>query len=320
MSPPGQPLDVVAVGLNVVDVLLRKPEAVKAGDKHFVDDLVIQGGAPVGSASAAVARFGYRAAHAVRLGDNTLSAICLDQFHQSGLSTDLVVRDRSSSPAVAFVEIDPRTGERTVFIQMENYGYLQPDDIPVEAIKAARVLLVDSYDLDATERALKAAAGTDCRTVLDLESGDPDRLRGILALGTDAILPLASARILTAEVDPERATQALAGLTQGQAVVTDGANGSWAWKRDNSSIHHQGIFPVTSVDSTGCGDAYHAGYIIGLLEGWDLPLRMEFGALLASVVARKVGGRSALPFRREATSLIRPEVSTELTSNLQALS
>jgi sugar/nucleoside kinase (ribokinase family) len=74
---------------------------------------------------------------------------------------------------------------------------------------------------------------------------------------------------------------------------------------------------VHPVDTTGCGDAYHAGYIVGLLEGWPLDLRMEFGSLLASRVAGRVGGRTALPWRKDAPSLIRDDLSPSLKDKLQ---
>ena len=180
-------------------------------------------------------------------------------------------------------------------------------------------MLVDSYDLDATERALRAALDTSCRTIVDFESGDRERLCALLALASDPILPLACARSLTRQEGVTEVLRALAELTPGQALVTDGLNGSWAWNRETQTVEHQAAFRVDSLDSTGCGDAFHAGYIVGVLEGWDLRLRMEFGALLASRVATRVGGRTALPRQREIVGLIRSDVSAELRSLIHNL-
>lgn len=308
------PYDLIALGLNAVDVLVRLPEEVRHDDKQFVEDLVIQGGAPVGSGCCGVARFGFRVGMVARLGQNTLSAICLEEFRASGVETGLIVRDESSKPAIALVQIDHRTAARTVFIQMDNYGYLKPEDIPRAEIAQARALLVDSYDLDATESALEAAAGTACRRILDFESGDPARLKRLLGMGTDPILPLAAARSLTGMREPGDVLRALGDLCPGQVVTTDGVHGSWALDRASGEIHHQPAFVVKPVDTTGCGDAFHAGYIVGLLEGWPLALRMEFGSLLASHVAGRVGGRTALPARKDA--LLRDDISIQLHQKL----
>lgn len=311
--------DLVALGLNAVDVLIRLPAQIRRDDKQLVNDLLIQGGAPTASGACGVARLGYDVAYVARVGSNTLSAACIEEFRKSGVSVDLFIYDDHSRPALALVEIDPVTAGRTVFIQMDNYGYLRPGDIPLETICSSRALLVDSYDLDATEAALQAAVGTGCRSILDFESGDHDRMRRLLSIATDPILPIGCARKLTDRESPEDVILGLAALTPGQPIVTDGISGSWALNRARGEILHQHAFRVPSLDSTGCGDAFHAGYIVGLLEGWELPIRMEFAALLASRVSTQIGGRTALPRRNEILSLLRSDVSRELRSLIKDL-
>lgn len=315
------PHDLVALGLNAVDVLIQLPEKVLRDDKQMTESLLIQGGAPTASGASGVARLGYDVAYVARLGSNTLSAIAAEEFRKNNVSTRLFVRDEDSRPALALVEIDPVTAGRTVFIQMDHYGFLRPEDIPVEAIRSSRALLVDSYDLGATEAALRAASGTACRTILDFESGDRARMLRLIGLGTDPILPLACARHLTAlpEAAPEAVLRRLAELAPGQVVITDGLNGSWAWDRDRRTVVHQAAFRVRSVDTTGCGDAFHAGYIVGVLEDWPLVERMEFGSLLAARVATRIGGRSALPSRSQLGELVLEGVSPALRRHLAGL-
>lgn len=316
--PPSISPSVVAVGLNAVDVLVRLPEKVVHDSKHMVQDLLIQGGAPMGTGSAAVAMMGYPTAFVGRVGRNTISEISLDQFRQYGVSVDLFVRDENSRPALALVEIDPATAARTVFVNLDQYGFLKQEDIPVETIRQAKVLMVDSYDLNASEWALEAASGSGCRTMIDFESGDRDRMRRLLSLGTDIILPLECGKLLSGEASPERVLEALSQLTSGQLIITDGANGSWAL--NHGAIQHQPALKIAEkIDTTGCGDAYHAGYVIGLLEGWPLEWRMEFGTWLASRVILKVGGRTALPTRKELQTLPLDKLSAPLQDALKKL-
>jgi hypothetical protein len=103
--------------------------------------------------------------------------------------------------------------------------------------------------------------------------------------------------------------------TKGQLIVTDGKNGSWALT-DEGVIHQDIVKEKQAVDSTGCGDAFHAGYGIGILEGWDLKTRMECGAWLASIVITKLGGRTALPFKKDIPKLVGKNISKNLREKL----
>jgi sugar/nucleoside kinase (ribokinase family) len=123
-------------------------------------------------------------------------------------------------------------------------------------------------------------------------------------LGTHAILPLAAAARLTGESLPEAALRSLASWTNAQLVVTDGLRGAWALTP--GGVLHQPAFPVQTIDTTGCGDAFHGAYASALLDGWPLPLRLEFAAFIASRVALRMGGRTDLP---TAASLLTDDVS-----------
>ena len=54
-------------------------------------------------------------------------------------------------------------------------------------------------------------------------------------------------------------------------------------------------FKVEAVDTTGAGDVFHAGYIFGLLQGWDLERVLRFASALAALKCRRIGGRTGVP-------------------------
>lgn len=295
MSETSENLEVVVLGLNVVDVLVRLPATVRPGEKHEVRDLTLQGGAPAGNAACGLASLGWRVGFVARLGDNTLSEVARAELARCGVWPDLLIHDPAATPAVAVVEINP-AGERTVFYSLSGYRSVTAGDVPVETIRRAKLLLVDGYETEAALTALRAAAGSACASVVDVEAGDPATLREIVALAGHAILPLVAARLLTGHAEPEPALRALCEGTRGQVAVTDGARGSWALD-DAGRLLHQPAFPVEVVDTTGCGDAFHAAYASALLDGLDLRLRLEFAAWFASRVALSLGGRANLPTR-----------------------
>ena len=111
----------------------------------------------------------------------------------------------------------------------------------------------------------------------------------------DAILPLEAAQALTGKETIEECTLALDKLTDAQVVITDGANGSYSV--DNGELIHQTAYKVNVVDTTGCGDAFHAAYASALLQGMNSKQRMNYASFFAAQVAQHFGGRTFLPSR-----------------------
>lgn len=309
--------DVVVLGMNVVDVLTEVPGVVTPDAKHEVEKILVQGGGPASTASCQIASLGWRTAFVGRHGRNTISAISEAEFARCGVLTDLFLRDDlNAQPAVAIVEVHRARQQRTVFFSTSGCPKLRPEEIPAEAIRRSRAILVDGYEIAASRAAVLTAKEAGIRSVLDIEAGPPDALFELLALGTDAILPLAAARELTGADSPADALYGLARRTDAQLLVTDGTKGSWALDAESGVIHHQPAFPVKVIDTTGCGDCYHAAYLSALLCDWPLALRMEFASWVAGYVAEALGGRTHLPtkaaLRRRDQSMLSPALRERL--------
>ena len=303
------PAEVIAAGINVVDILARPPEGLVPGGKSRADDLEIQGGGPAATACCVTAAFGQRTAFIARLGEDAISMLSRAQFREAGVSEEFLIHSPQERPGVSVVQIDRITGERTICYSLRDYGWLRENDIPREAIAKAKLAFVDGYDSQAALWILHATQGTGCRSIVDLEHGDQGFLLECIALASEVILPVHTARAATGKERVEEILEDMSGLGAGQMIVTDGAQGSWAMTPEG--ILHQPAFTVDVVDTNGCGDAYHGGYGVGLLEGWPLALRMEFGAWVASRVAMKLGGRGGIPGPAEAL-LARPLFSPAL--------
>lgn len=302
--------DVIGVGVNVVDILVQLPSHVEIGGKQKVEHLTIQGGGPAGTGSCVCAALGWRTAFVAQFGENMLSQVARLEFETRGILPDLFLNNPQARPCAANVHIDPHTAERTIFYTREGYQYLKPADLPVEVMKTARVVLIDGYESEAARTALEAVQGTPCRSVLDVEQGSVDELLRLIALATDVILPMATARMVTGKHSPEDVLRTLSRETNGQLVVTEGVLGSWALTPEG--VIHQPAFQVKAVDTNGCGDVFHGAYTAGMLVEMPLAIRLEFSAWLASRTACFVGGRTGIPRQKDLASLDQSRLSSAL--------
>ena len=81
-------------------------------------------------------------------------------------------------------------------------------------------------------------------------------------------------------------------------IVTVGRDGAYAFEREEEPLHQPG-FGVHAIDSLGAGDAFTAGFAVGLVEGRSLPECLKRGAGCGAVTTQKVGVFDALPTRDE---------------------
>ena len=53
-------------------------------------------------------------------------------------------------------------------------------------------------------------------------------------------------------------------------------------------------FKVKVIDTTGCGDAYCAGFIAGLSRGWDIEQSMRLATASSGLVATGLGSDAGI--------------------------
>ena len=75
-------------------------------------------------------------------------------------------------------------------------------------------------------------------------------------------------------------------------AATLGEDGVLAW--DGRQFYYACAYRVPVVDTTGAGDTFHAGFIYGLLQGWPLERRLDFGCAAAALNCMGVGARGGI--------------------------
>jgi sugar/nucleoside kinase (ribokinase family) len=98
---------------------------------------------------------------------------------------------------------------------------------------------------------------------------------------------------LVGEGKPLDACHKLAELGPRVVGVTLGPRGYVALAEGR--IIERPAYPVNPVDTTGCGDVFHAGFTYGLVKGWEVDKCLDFAAWAAAMVSLKLGGRTSIP-------------------------
>ena len=78
------------------------------------------------------------------------------------------------------------------------------------------------------------------------------------------------------------------------AGITDGANGAWFATENGDDVFHQAAFPVSVVDTTGCGDVFHGAFLFAHSRGWSIRDCARFASAAAALNATALGGRGKI--------------------------
>ena len=310
-------LDVVTVGHAIVDVLAHCDDALVAahglakGTMTLVDlersaavyqsmpaGIEVSGGSAANTA-AGVASLGGRAAFVGKVRDDELGEIFTHDLRSTGVVYSTPPGTSGPPTARCLILVTP-DAERTMNTYLGVAGELTAGDIDAALVASARITYVEGYlvGLPSAEGALEAAVDAAHRAGrrVALTLSDPSWV----ALQRDAFTALlprvdillgneSEALEITGEATLDAALAALA-KTAGVVAVTRGAQGAVASEgTDTVSVEAE---PVAHLDdTTGAGDLFAAGFLLGLARERPLGDCLRLGALAAAEVISHTGAR-----------------------------
>ncbi len=255
-------------------------------------EMVIQGGGPVATALVALARWSISCTFTGVIGDDQFGSIIKETLEDENVDTGGLLVRQGSDSQFAFILAEPGVGRRTIFWRRPTGSPPSPEEIDYSSIRKAEVFHTDGLFTEVSLAAASAAKEAGVQIVVDAGS-----LRGgMLDLARLSDYFLASetfADELVGQGKPLQACYQLAELGPHVVGVTLGPKGYVAL--DGGRIIERPAYQVEPVDTTGCGDVFHAGFIYGLLKRWKVEKSLDFAAWTAAQVSLKLGGRAGIP-------------------------
>jgi len=302
---PGEnEFDAVGFGVNAVDHLVVVPEYPAFDTKVRLTEYEKSAGGQTASTMVALQRLGFKTAYAGRFGSDEAGQFGLRSMTSTGVNLDYAETVSGAANQVAFIFIEAQSGERTIVWDRDARLSYSAAEAPTRLAKRCRILHIDAHDPPACAAMARAARETGAIVTADIDNiyaGLPELLPLIDVLITCAELP----HRLTGIAD-ERAALAEMRHRYGSAIVgaTLGTRGAMIYCE--GQFIESPAFPVPGGcrDTTGAGDAFHAGLIYGMLQGEDLNSCLKAGNAVAALKCRALGARAALPTRDELTDFM----------------
>jgi sulfofructose kinase len=294
--------DVVGVGLNATDTVLLAPHFPEyAGKAPFIEEIMSPGG-QVASAMVTCQRLGLRAKYIGAVGDDQRGAIQMRSLIEENVNVDHVQLRRGCPNQSAYIIVDQRTGERTVFWRRDDCLRIDPSQIAPGQITCARLLHIDGHDTAAVERAARIARQAGMPVTVDVDTiyhGFERVLENVDYLVGSSEFPLQ----WTNERDPFRALEMIQQeYDMKVAAMTLGAYGALAYSEGR--FCYSPAFVVSCVDTTGAGDVFHGAFCYAVLEGFSLEETLEFSNAMAALNCTVLGARGGIARSADARKLI----------------
>lgn len=287
-------MSVVTLGVHIVDVLARPVESIPAGqDTHLVEQVRITAAGAAAGTAVVLAKLGIPVTSLGAVGDDELGDFLLMVMGRHGVDVSKITRKPGEQTAASILPIRPDGGRPSFHVPGANLG-LSPADVDAEAVRAAKVVHLGGMDATwglhdpAFHTLLDEIRAAGAQVTLDLLSNMADLMPAAKTFlpHVDHFLPNEEQALLMTGADTvEEAAKQLLGEGPKTVIITLGAEGSLVATAEG--LTKVPAEDVRAIDTTGCGDAYCAGFAAGLLTGRTV---LESARLGTAVAARVAGG------------------------------
>jgi sugar/nucleoside kinase (ribokinase family) len=312
LNPARRNKPIVCLGIMVADVVGRPLRSIpEPGKLVLVDEMeLFTGGCAINTATA-LARLGLPVEVIGKVGDDPFGRFLLDSLVERGIGTRGVKQDPHVGTSTTMVMVQP-DGERRFVHFIGANAHLTQEDVSFRMIEQASILhvagslVLPGMDGKPTAHLLRRARTAGVATFLDTVWDATERWMGVLEPclpHIDYFVPsLPEAQALTGLDDPTEVACALLDHGVGTVAIKMGDAGCLVISRHKQARHAQAIiqlpaFQVNVVDTTGAGDAFAAGFIAGIWQGWALEQTARFANAVGALCVTgpgAAGGVSSL--------------------------
>ena len=299
--PENKPFDVVGMGLNSVDFLVLVPEYPASNSKMRIRRFEKSGGGQVATAMVALSRWGKRTKYIGKVGGDELGQFSLESIRQEGVDVSSVTVESQVSNQFATIIVDGKSGDRTILWDRDDRLTYRDGELKKEDVCSGKILHLDGHDIRAALQCARWAREEHIPVILDVDKVEPltsELIKDIDFVVTGSRFPT----LFTGILDREKAFLELQKHTSGFLCTTLGSEGTMALLAEE--ILRVKGFKGEVVDTTGAGDVFHAGFIYGLLQNWDLEKILQFANAVAALKCRELGGRKGIPTLREVQEFL----------------
>ena len=305
--------DVLCFGIVVADLICKPtPFLPYAGGLSLTEEITLTVGGCSSNVAVDLAKLNQSVGIVGRVGNDLFGEYLRTDFKNVGVDCKYLETSTHLQTATTFVINVQHEDRRFIHVVGANGEFTgeinSPDMLDgTKIVYVGGFLLLDQMTPDRIAHLFRSAHASGATTILDVvltsdASVSLDSLREVLC-ETDYFFPNNDeAEILTGLKDPLAQAVRIHQIGARQVIVTCGSHGCVV-VNDVEQFQVE-AFPVSVVDGTGSGDAFTAGFILGLLESQNLKTCIHYGSALGASCVQVTGSTTGLFNNEELKSYV----------------
>lgn len=299
-------------GILVADTFCGPMPALPTeGQLLAVDDMIARAGGCAANVAIGLAKQGVSSEVFGCVGDDAPAQVIMQALHTANVTTGYVsvtTEFPTSQTVVLLVEGEDR---RYIHAFGANQAF-STDHLNLNHLKELDVFylgglfLMPALKTEGLRDIFKFCQGNKVKTVLDVVL--PHYHQGLQ--GLEEVLPYVDyflpndyeAEQITGKSDPMEQIKVFRQYGANQVIITQGESGVVATNGDH--YLHCEAYQFDSIDPSGGGDAFAAGFITGIINGWDMEHSLKYGAALGASCTLKIGTTDGVFTAAEAETFI----------------
>jgi sugar/nucleoside kinase (ribokinase family) len=297
---------VVSLGVHIADVLGRPVMSIPDGQNlSILEEIRLTVAGTAAGASVDLAKLGMDVYAVGAIGQDELGDFVIRTMQKYGIHTDGLVRKKGVQTSATMLPIRPN-GERPALHVPGANAKLELADIDLGLIERANFLhiggtpLMPKFDGRPMREVFEFANSHGVVTTYDLLAIDRPNLLKLV----ETVLPFVDyfmpgfdeVVMMTGLSNRKAAARHFLDRGAKHVVFKMGGKGSYAAWLEDGCLREVAVpaLEVPIVDSTGCGDAYCAGFIVGLSLSYDLEHACRLGAAAGGLVIQGLGSDAGI--------------------------
>jgi sugar/nucleoside kinase (ribokinase family) len=294
--------DVSVIGLYILDILGRPVTRIpERGNVDFIEEIRLTVAGTAGGTVVDTAKLGLRSLAVGAVGEDEKADWVLLTLEKHGIDTSAMQRLAGVPTSATILNVRPN-GERPALhvrgasdhFDLPASLYDQAFDAPIVHLGGTGLLRkLDGAPSIAVLREAKARGRT---TTFDLIAASAETAHLVMPLlpHIDYFMPsIEEAQDMSGRSGPEDCASFYLDKGATCCVFTLGGEGAYYAHRDGTRLRSP-AYEINVVDTTGCGDAFDAGFIAALHNKMDVETSLRFAQAAAGLVAMGLGSDAGI--------------------------